>query len=307
MKILRLGDANIGIYSGLNNNSQTKESKMTIEEFRKAMAETEYIPAFGTPEVPEISVSAEGPNLTVSGMVDVKDVFIALGEYTTYRDVKDNMVVQLTTNKLAGASEYTYTLKAGGYYTVLVRYNDGTQTFLYQQVDVTEPTFAVNGLQLTVGNLADVKVIRTAYGEHKSVSAIKKAEGARSFTAKNDIKDAESYKIQYRQSGTVTVAVQYNDGYTKIYTYEVQQKVPTFVQDGNKVTIGNIDDLYIVRYAMGEYKTSAEIKRAAGSVALKASAAVDGVITVKGLKAGTYTFCVQYNDESYNYYVITVE
>ena len=45
MKILRLGDANIGIYSGLDNNSQTKESKMTIEEFRKTMAETEYIPA----------------------------------------------------------------------------------------------------------------------------------------------------------------------------------------------------------------------------------------------------------------------
>ncbi|MBR6514383.1 MAG: hypothetical protein IKT46_06055, partial [Clostridia bacterium] len=94
--------------------------------------------------------------------------------------------------------------------------------------------------------------------------------------------------------------------YTKIYTYTVEQKVPDFKQDGNTVTIGDIDDLYIVRYAMGEYKTSSEIKKAAGSVALKASAAVDGVITVKNLKAGTYTFCVQYNDESYNYYVITV-
>ena len=269
--------------------------------------EEEIIPAFGTPEVPEISVSAEGPNLTVSGMVDVKDVFIALGDYNTYADVKANTVVRLTPEKLAGAESYTYTLKAGGYYTVLVRYNDGTQKFLYQQVDVTEPTFAADGLQLTVGNLADVKVIRTAYGTYKTVSEIKKAAGARSFTAKNDIKGAESYMIQYRQSGTVTVAVQYEDGYTKIYTYEVEQKVPEFTQSNNVVTIGNIDDLYIVRYAPGEYKTSAEIKRAAGSVALKASAAVDGVITVKGLKAGTYTFCVQYNDESYNYYVITVE
>ncbi|MBQ4601584.1 MAG: hypothetical protein IJB24_06725, partial [Clostridia bacterium] len=75
----------------------------------------------------------------------------------------------------------------------------------------------------------------------------------------------------------------------------------------NVVTIGNIDDLYVIRYAPGEYTTSAQIKAAAGSKALKADSAVDGVITVKNLKAGTYTFCVQYNDESYNYYVITVE
>ncbi len=268
--------------------------------------EEEVIPATGAPEV-ELAVSAEGPNLTVSGMVDVKDVFIALGDYNTYADVKANAVVRLTPEKLAGAESYTYTLKAGGYYTVLVRYNDGTQVYLYQQVDVTEPTFAADGLQLTVGNLADVKVIRTAYGEYKTVSEIKKAEGARAFTAKNDIKGADSYKIQYRYNGVVTVAVQYNDGYTKIYTYEVEQKTPDFKQDGNTVTIGNIDDLYIVRYAKGEWSTSSEIKRAPGAQAIKPAAAVDGVITITGLKAGTYTFCVQYNDESYNYYTIVVE
>ncbi|MBQ3183138.1 MAG: hypothetical protein IJB57_05675, partial [Clostridia bacterium] len=79
------------------------------------------------------------------------------------------------------------------------------------------------------------------------------------------------------------------------------------VQSGNVVTIGNIDDLYVLRYAPGEYSTAAQIKAAEGSKAVKASAAVDGVITIKGLKSGTYTFCVQYNDESFNYYVITVE
>ncbi len=268
--------------------------------------EEEIIPAFGTPAL-ELSVFADGPNITISGMTDVKDVFIALGEYSIYRDVKDNMVVQLTQNKLNGASEYTYTLKAGGCYTVLVRYNDGTQKFLYQQIDVTEPTFSADGLRLTVGNLADVKVIRTAYGEYKTVSQLKKADTARAFTAKNDIKGADTYKIQYRYNGVVTVAVQYNDGYTKIYTYEVQKKSPDFKQDGNTVTIGNIDDLYIVRYAPGEWKTSSEIKRASGAVAIKPEAAVDGVITVTGLKAGTYTFCVQYNDESYNYYTVVVE
>ncbi|MBQ4560929.1 MAG: glycoside hydrolase family 18 protein [Clostridia bacterium] len=271
--------------------------------------ETEIIPALGVPEPkPELAVSSEGPNITISGMSDVKDVFIALGDYSSYRDVKDNMVVQLTTNKLAGAAEYTYTLKEGGYYTVLVRYNDDTQTFLYQQIDVTQPVYTANGLQLTVSNLADVKVIRTAYGEHKTVSAIKKAEGARAFTAKNDIKGADSYMVQYRNNGTVTVAVQYNDGYTDIYTYEVVQKVPTIEQNGNKVTFGNLDGLYNIRYAKGEWSTSSEIKKAPGAQALKASAIDEnGNITVTLPTAGTYTFCVQYSDESYNYYTITVE
>ena len=65
--------------------------------------------------------------------------------------------------------------------------------------------------------------------------------------------------------------------------------------------------MVMIRYAMGEYTTSSQIKAAMGSKALKADKIVDGVIAVKDLKSGTYTFCVQYDDESYNYYIITVE
>ncbi len=259
------------------------------------------------PEPAEPTLSAEGPNLTVHNLYDVKDYFIATGEQTTYRGVKDNMVFSITSVKLGDVTEHTYTLKEGGMHTVFIRYNDGTQKFLYIEINVTEPTFSVNGLQLTVGNLEGVKVIRTAYGEHKTVSSIKKTAGARGFTAKNEIKGADTYKIQYRENGVVTVAVQYEDGYTAFYTYEVQKKTPDFKQDGNTVTIGNIDGLYVVRYAQGEYTTANQIKNAEGSRALKADVAVDGVITVKNLKSGTYTFCVQYNDESYNYFVVTVE
>lgn len=266
------------------------------------LVEEEIIPAYiGAP-----SLSAEGPNLTVHNLWDVKDIWIGYGEYTSYRDVKNNAVVQITALKINGATEYTYLVKNGGMHTVLVRYNDGTQTFLYVNIKVTEPTFVSNGLQLTVENLDGVKVIRTSYGEYKTVSEIKRGTGSRSFTAKNEIKGADSYKIQYRENGTVTVAVQYTDGYTKIYTCEIRQKVPCFEQKGNTVTIGNIDGLYVVRYAPGIWETSSQIKAAAGSVAIKSSAAIDGVITVKNLKAGTYTFCVQYVDESFNYYVITV-
>ncbi len=78
------------------------------------------------------------------------------------------------------------------------------------------------------------------------------------------------------------------------------------VQEGNKVTFGGLDDMHIIRYALGEYTTSTQIKAAPGSKALKASSIDEnGYITVT-LNPGTYTFCVQYDDESYNYYKITV-
>ncbi|MBR5515652.1 MAG: hypothetical protein IKU52_05570, partial [Clostridia bacterium] len=130
---------------------------------------------------------------------------------------------------------------------------------------------------------------------------------ARGFSGNSKVlKDKTEFTIQYRTNGVVTVAVVYNHGYEVIYHYEVQQKVPSFVQNGNTVTFGQLDDLFIVRYAEGTYKTSNQIKNAEGSQYVKPAEIVNGFITVT-LDPGTYTFCVQYNDESYNYYVVTVE
>ncbi len=67
-----------------------------------------------------------------------------------------------------------------------------------------------------------------------------------------------------------------------------------------------LDGIVTLRYAMGEYTTANQIKNAKGSKALKAANIVDGNIIVE-LKKGTYAFCVQYDDESFNYYTITVE
>jgi len=85
------------------------------------------------------------------------------------------------------------------------------------------------------------------------------------------------------------------------------QKTPTFTQEGNKVTIGNLDDLKVIRYAKGEYTTSAQIKAAPGSVAINGKNVTTDEVTVTLKSAGTYTFCVQYNDESYNYYTVVVD
>jgi len=165
---------------------------------------------------------------------------------------------------------------------------------------------SANGLQITVSNLEGVKVIRTAYGEYKTAAKIKAAEGSRAFTAKGVLNGVDEYTIQYRNNGRATIAVCYENGYMKIFVVDIEQKVPTFTQNGNVVTFGNLDDLKVIRYAKGEYTTSAQIKAAPGSVAIKADKAVNGLISVE-LNAGTYTFCVQYNDESYNFYTLVVE
>ncbi len=252
------------------------------------------------------SATVDGVDLTVEyNKNDIKDIFVAKGEYDNYTAVNANKTVRLTPTKLSGASKYNYTLPGSGIYTVLFRTNDGRIEIKYVTVDVVEPEFAPNGLQLKVVNLEGVKVIRTASGVHKSVASIKRTEGARAFTAKDVLLGKDDYTVQYRENGTYTVAVCYENGYTAYYVYEVTRKSPEMTQNGNKVTFTDLDDLKVIRYAPGEYTTSSEIKNAPGSFGISPKKIVNGAVSVN-LKAGTYSFCVQYNDESYNYYVITV-
>ncbi len=251
-------------------------------------------------------VSVNGVNITVHNLYGIRDYFIAKGEWSTYAEIKANgYVVNITNTKIGNAKSYTYTVKDEGVYTVLVRYPDGRDVWYTSfEIDCINPEYTENGLQVTVGNLEGVKVIRTAYGEYDTVSEVKKAEGSRAFTA-SLIADADEYTIQYRENGKVTIVVQYTNGYYEFIYCDVIQKTPGCIVNGNVVTFSSLDDLNLIRYAKGEYTSSAEIKAAQGSVVLKQNAIKDGVISIE-LKTGTYTFCVQYNDESYNYYVITV-
>lgn len=256
--------------------------------------------------IPEAYLSVDGVIITAHELYDVRDMFIAKGVYSTYQLVNSNKIVRITSAKIGDATEYSYNVNGGGNYTVCIRYNDGNIVFLYTTIEVADPTFTTNGLQLTIGNLEGIKVVRTALGEHANVSSIKKAEGARAFTAKY-ITDKSAYMVQYRATGTYTVAVCYENGYTVIVNVDIVMKTPTFEQEGNTVTFGNLDGLKVARYVMGEYTTSSQIKKAPGSVALTASKVVDGKLTVTLKSSGIYSFCVQYDDESYNYYTVVVE
>ncbi|MBE6572889.1 MAG: hypothetical protein E7652_00675 [Ruminococcaceae bacterium] len=253
-------------------------------------------------------ITSDGVTVTVHNLYGVRDFFIAEGDYNTYTEINQNKIVRVTETKIAGAHDYSYIVTNPGRHSVCIRFNDTTRENIITQIDLTvvEPAFQNKGLQVHLSNLEDVKVIRTAYGEFATPGEIKRAAGQRSFSGKADLKGKSEYMIQYRENGTVTIGIQYNNGYVVMYKYDVAKKVPSFQQLKNTVVIGNLNDLQVIRYASGNYSTSAEIKAAADCVTIKNSEVVDGYVRVT-LAPGTYTFVVQYTDESYNYYNVKVE
>lgn len=249
-------------------------------------------------------VTADGVMITVSNLYGVKDFFICKGDYNSYAEVKNDYIVLVGSGKIGSKHSYTYTVSEPGIHTVYIRFNDSERASEFHKItlEVTEPTFTADGLQLTVGNLEGVKVIRTAYGDYNTPGEIKRAEGARGFSGKTI---GSEYMIQYRNEGPVTVAVVYNNGYEVIYKYNIVKKSPVMMQDGNTVHFSGLDGLNLIRYAKGEYTTSNQIKNAIGCKVIKGKDLTSDSISIT-LVPGTYTFCVQYLDESYNYYTITV-
>lgn len=253
------------------------------------------------------SVSADGLMMTVSNLYGVKDYFIVKGHYTTYRDFRGKSDMRVSATRINGAKDFTYTVKEPGHYTVCVRYNDAAREhlFLYCDVTVVMPEIKIDGLQVTVTNLENIQVMRSAPGEWSTTGEVKRAPGNRNFTV-STIKGADSYTIQYYESGVYTLTVEYKNGLKVIKTFEVSQKQPAFEQNGNSVTFGELDDMYVLRYVKGEYATIGEVKRADGSKYRKPRDIKAGAITIDGLEDGIYTFCVQYNDLSTTVYSVMV-
>lgn len=254
------------------------------------------------------SVTADGLMLTVRNLYGVKDFFIVKGHYTKYRDFRGNGDIRISAARINGAKEYTYNLTEPGHYTVCVRYDDTTREhlFMYCDVEVLMPEIVIDGLQVTVSNLKDIQVVRTAPGEWSTTGEVKRAAGNRNFTGSGSIKGADSYTIQYCEGGIYTITLEYKTGLKVIKTIELAQKQPAFEQNGSSVSFGDLDDMYVIRYVKGEYSTIGEVKRAEGSDYRKPRDIKDGKITVDGLEAGIYTFCVQYNDLSTTVYSVTV-
>lgn len=248
---------------------------------------------------------SNGLTLTVKNLDEVNDVFIAKGVYSTYRELKNSgSSIRISPNKIGGAKDYSVILSEAGEYTVCFRYKDGRDhRIVHHTVETIKPEITVDGLQVTVANLKNIKVIRTAPGVWTTPGEVKRAEGCRNHTL-SVMKGADPYTVQHTEEGIYTLAIQYADGFCVVKTVELTQKEPTFEQNGNSVTFGDLDGLQVIRYAPGVHASAYEIKRAEGYRVVRPSVAVDGKITIDGLDSQSYTFCVQYLDQSYNYYTI---
>ena len=160
----------------------------------------------------EPKVVLDGLHITVCGITDLKDYFIAPGTHETYRQVANARVLRVvhdTFNK--------WTLPAEGDYTLLVRHTDGTMEFVYfnAALEARNPTITEDSDEgFIITDLADVKVIRMAEGSYTTEREVKHAAGAVNFT-QSAIKGAEEFIIAtkyYDRDATYTFAIHYNDG-----------------------------------------------------------------------------------------------
>ena len=295
-----------------------------------------------TPSVREVlGLTVSVDNLVLDDATGVKDIWIARGTLDTYSQCKDaaNKIVQVTANKIALANNnygrsYQYQIdykaaSADGNFTVCVRYNDNREpTILHLHIDYPQPEVIVNGLQSTVTDLDGIKCIRVAPGEWADAAAVKRAPGVRVFSGKTILKGLDEYTIQYNKNSAdmpYTLSIEYQGGYTVVETIDAARLVPTVtVNADNTVTFGDLDQLYIIRYAPNP-KNSIDwsqgyFKRADGNrYAKTANLAADGTFTTEVLPEAVYkdnkdgqyktcniwTFMVQYTEESYS--IITVD
>ncbi|MBQ7160663.1 MAG: hypothetical protein IJR90_03040 [Clostridia bacterium] len=276
-------------------------------------------------------------NIWLDSSKGLKDFFLARGHWDTYSDCKSsaNMIVRILASNVDTA-DYNYkrsykyemsykNVSEDGKYTIWFRTNDGRGWAEQFTIEYPQPEVLVNGLQATVTDLLgesfSIKTIRVAPGEWADASAVKKAPGVRVFTVKDVLKNKSEYTVQFRNDGKYTFSIEYQGGYTKVVTIQITHLAPTVtVNADNTVTLDDLDQLYIIRYAPNP-KNSTDwsqgyFKQAAGNRYAKTANLVDGKFTTEvlpevqyvkdgqTLTSNIWSFMVQYNEESFN--IITV-
>ena len=294
-----------------------EECGLKIPGYDAYIPEIEYdIPALGHDyvndicqrcgDVKETTAVAYGLEITVYKLDGVRDFLIAPGHHEVYSGIKQSYILRVTEAKFSGKESYTAFVTAPGEYTVLVRYNDGSeQTYHYVTAEAVTPEFSVSGLSVSISNLEGLRTIRTAPGEWNTPGEVKRAAGARNIPARNI--SGDTYKLQYAEDGVYTVSLEYTNGLVVVEQFELSRTEPTLVQDGNVVTLGNLDDLYVVRYAPGEFTSSYDIKRAEGAKYVRPYGVDENGEIVIELDDKVYTICVQYNDGSCNFFTVNKE
>ena len=179
---------------------------------------TETIPPL---KHPDVTYGISNSTITLNDIYNVKDIYFAVGEHNTYREVKNNLIYGLTSQKLHDNTGYSYTFSGSGMHTVYIRFTDGREDFCRNvNIHVTEPTFKPGNGQLTVSNIEGAKVIRVAKGVYDTVKSMKASGTIVNYTGR--IIEGDSYTLNFNKNGEYyTIAVEYRTGYVKLYKYVV--------------------------------------------------------------------------------------
>ncbi len=296
---------NVAFYGVLNSYAHTFATENGFPFFEYVEEEE---PVVATPEI-----TTNGHKVSITCADKISTIRFAEGVYKKLADIKtapgnvviDKKRIDLNTTD----SVFNYDIYNNGTYTFWYKMDTGESYMTYVEMKDAVVTFAEAGLKITLGNLDGIKVIRTAAGAYNTANEVKYAAGARSYSAKTVIKDAETYTLQYKSGGVYTIAVIYDNGHEVIYQYNSIPQVDSvvFEQDGNKATLSGLDNVKVVRYAKGEYTTGSAIKNAEGVVAVAKKYIKDNTLSISNLESGVYTVYVQMEDESFAFYNVAVD
>lgn len=198
-------------------------------------------------------VTGDGLTVTLHGLCDVKDFFIAKGEYHSYRDMKKGgYIFSAGALKIGDRHDYSYVVYEKGIHTVFIRYFDGSTAVFHTVLTADEPIFTGDGMLLTLSNLNDVKIIRTAYGKWNTASELKRADKICNYQTKV----TDPFTITFGEEGVYTVIVEYHNGYKKVYHYQAKRSVPCCEVNGNIVTFKLTSGVYTfcTEYPDGSYR-----------------------------------------------------
>ena len=194
------------------------------------------------PDEAGASAAVSGRNATVTvvtGGKTVKVVRIALGEFTTSRDIKNahiGMNVTPASNKYYDSAAH-FSLVYNGTYTYIVEFTDGTSvlgSFEFSDPTLTTPEFTANRIY---GIAPNVRVIRYLEGDRSGMSSAD-FKNAGATVVMQEYVDAETgtYTLKAQTVGTYTFLIEYTNGTVRTVVADIAP-IP------NSFTVGTYDEL----------------------------------------------------------------
>lgn len=240
-------------------------------------------------EVPVLDI--QNYNVSISSAEYIKYIRYAYGEYSTSSEIKNasdcitlnqRNVLERTSGGIAKLE-----MEKGGYYSFWIKLTDGSEYVYLADLTVMHQSVSVEADCVTVRDLYGVKDFFIAYGEHDNYRAVK--DDLLVQVTSKKIGASRNYSYMIHESGIYTLCVRYDDS-TREYsfvTFEVVLPEVVFTGNGSQLNVSGIDDVKVIRFAYGEYKSTGEIKRAENSVSYS------GKGRLKGLNEYTLSFTNQ--------------